>query len=114
MGKLIIYNHFVYNFMSKLVECNGTSQEILLISSGSIWTVYVGYSFLPLFILLSLYLSWLIVCITCVACSQYMNTLTYLSSEAFSSIPPELVPDLQKMVSANEAFRPTALDFTGM
>ncbi|KAH7841529.1 hypothetical protein Vadar_031122 [Vaccinium darrowii] len=44
---------------------------------------------------------------------MYMNTLTYLSSEAFSSIPPELVPDLQKMVSANEAFRPTALDFTG-
>ncbi|XP_058196030.1 SCY1-like protein 2 A [Rhododendron vialii] len=44
---------------------------------------------------------------------MYMNTLTYLSSEAFSSIPPELVPDLQKMVSANEALRPTALDFTG-
>lgn len=45
---------------------------------------------------------------------QYMNTLTYLSREAFSSIPPELVPDLQRMLSANEAFRPTALDFTGL
>ncbi|KAK3012208.1 hypothetical protein RJ639_012778 [Escallonia herrerae] len=44
---------------------------------------------------------------------MYMNTLTYLSSEAFSSIPSELVPDLQKMLSTNEAFRPSALDFTG-
>ncbi|KAA8528038.1 hypothetical protein F0562_035093 [Nyssa sinensis] len=44
---------------------------------------------------------------------MYMNNLTYLSSEAFSSIPPELVPDLQRMLSLNEAFRPTALDFTG-
>ncbi|XP_059629710.1 SCY1-like protein 2 A [Cornus florida] len=44
---------------------------------------------------------------------MYMNNLTYLSSEAFSSIPSELVPDLQRMLSANEAFRPTALDFTG-
>lgn len=42
-----------------------------------------------------------------------MNTLSYLSSEAFSSIPPELVPDLQRMLSTNEAFRPTAMDFTG-
>ncbi|XP_057504105.1 SCY1-like protein 2 A [Actinidia eriantha] len=44
---------------------------------------------------------------------MYMNSLSYLSGEAFSSIPPELVPDLQKMLSANETFRPTALDFTG-
>ncbi|KAJ0024168.1 hypothetical protein Pint_07044 [Pistacia integerrima] len=44
---------------------------------------------------------------------MYMNTLTYLSNEAFSSIPPELVPDLQRMLSANESLRPTASDFTG-
>ncbi|KAL6129838.1 hypothetical protein ACLB2K_068220 [Fragaria x ananassa] len=44
---------------------------------------------------------------------MYMNTLSYLSSEAFSSIPPELVPDLQRMISTNESFRPTAIDFTG-
>ncbi|CAN0887883.1 SCY1-like protein 2 A [Linum grandiflorum] len=44
---------------------------------------------------------------------MYMNTLNYLSSEAFSSIPTELVPDLQRMLSANESFRPTAIDFTG-
>ncbi|EXC32462.1 SCY1-like protein 2 [Morus notabilis] len=44
---------------------------------------------------------------------MYMNTLTYLSSETFSCIPSELVPDLQRMLSANEASRPTAIDFTG-
>lgn len=44
---------------------------------------------------------------------QYMNTLTYLSSDAFSSIPSDLVPDLQRMLSQNESFRPTAMDFTG-
>lgn len=44
---------------------------------------------------------------------QYMNTLTYLSSDTFSSIPSELVPDLQRMLSPNESFRPTAMDFTG-
>ncbi|KAM2675545.1 hypothetical protein EV1_002299 [Malus domestica] len=44
---------------------------------------------------------------------MYMNTLSYLSSEAFSSIPSELVPDLQRMISTNEAFRPTAIEFTG-
>ncbi|XP_004290244.1 PREDICTED: SCY1-like protein 2 [Fragaria vesca subsp. vesca] len=44
---------------------------------------------------------------------MYMNTLSYLSSEAFSSIPSELVPDLQRMISTNESFRPTAIDFTG-
>lgn len=42
-----------------------------------------------------------------------MNTLTYLSSETFSCIPSELVPDLQRMLSANEFSRPTAIDFTG-
>ncbi|KAI5389452.1 hypothetical protein KIW84_074925 [Lathyrus oleraceus] len=44
---------------------------------------------------------------------MYMNTLTYLSSDAFSSIPSELVPDLHRMLSLNESFRPTAMDFTG-
>lgn len=44
---------------------------------------------------------------------QYMNSLTYLSREAFSSIPSDLVPDLQRMLSSNETFRPTASDFTG-
>ncbi|KAL2326517.1 hypothetical protein Fmac_025575 [Flemingia macrophylla] len=44
---------------------------------------------------------------------MYMNTLTYLSSDAFSSIPPELVPDLQRMLSSDGSSRPTALDFTG-
>lgn len=44
---------------------------------------------------------------------MYMNTLTYLSSDTFSSIPPELVPDLQRMLSSNESSRPTAMDFTG-
>ncbi|QHN83288.1 SCY1-like protein [Arachis hypogaea] len=44
---------------------------------------------------------------------QYTNTLTYLSSDAFSSIPSELVHDLQRMLSPNESSRPTAMDFTG-
>ncbi|KAK9065686.1 hypothetical protein SSX86_015087 [Deinandra increscens subsp. villosa] len=44
---------------------------------------------------------------------MYMNKLTYLFSEAFSSIPPELVADLKRMLSPNEALRPSALDFTG-
>ncbi|XP_010677079.2 SCY1-like protein 2 A [Beta vulgaris subsp. vulgaris] len=44
---------------------------------------------------------------------MYMNTMNYLSSETFSSIPPELVPDLQRMLSFNESVRPSALDFTG-
>ncbi|KAL4335259.1 hypothetical protein GQ457_07G021980 [Hibiscus cannabinus] len=44
---------------------------------------------------------------------KYMNTLTYLSSEAFSSIPPELIHDLQRMLSSNESTRPSAVDFTG-
>ncbi|KAF9609205.1 hypothetical protein IFM89_014046 [Coptis chinensis] len=44
---------------------------------------------------------------------MYMNTMTYMSHEAFSSIPTDLVPDLQRMLSVNEASRPSALDFTG-
>lgn len=48
----------------------------------------------------------------CTTFLQYMNNLNYLSSEAFSSIPQELVPDLHNMLSANEALRPTALGFT--
>ncbi|KAG6592350.1 SCY1-like protein 2, partial [Cucurbita argyrosperma subsp. sororia] len=44
---------------------------------------------------------------------MYMNSLTYLSTGSFASIPPELVPDLQRMLSSNESFRPTALEFTG-
>ncbi|KAJ8444932.1 hypothetical protein Cgig2_029126 [Carnegiea gigantea] len=44
---------------------------------------------------------------------MYLNTLNYLSRETFSSIPPELVPDLQRMLSMNESSRPTASDFTG-
>ncbi|PPR94712.1 hypothetical protein GOBAR_AA25969 [Gossypium barbadense] len=42
----------------------------------------------------------------------YMNTLTYLPNEAFSSIPQEVIHDLQRMLSANESVRPSALDFT--
>lgn len=41
------------------------------------------------------------------------NTLTYLSSVAFSSILSELVSDLQRMLSLNDSFRPTVIDFTG-
>ena len=83
----------------------------LLQNSG----MFVEASFLFFSFLLFLFcvLLWLVVFITCDPCLQYMNSLSYLSSEAFSSIPPELVPDLQKMLSANETFRPTALDFTG-
>ncbi|KAL3503926.1 hypothetical protein ACH5RR_033767 [Cinchona calisaya] len=44
---------------------------------------------------------------------MYMNTLTYLSSESFSSIPLDFISDLQRMLSANDALRPTAIDFTG-
>ncbi|KAF8115415.1 hypothetical protein N665_0027s0031 [Sinapis alba] len=33
-------------------------------------------------------------------------------NESFSSIPSDLVSDLQRMLSTNETFRPTALDFT--
>lgn len=55
--------------------------------------------------------------LTCISCLsgflQYMNSLTYLSSEAFSSIPSDLASDLRRMLSANETSRPTASDFTG-
>ncbi|KAL9269986.1 SCY1-like protein [Drosera capensis] len=44
---------------------------------------------------------------------MYMNSLNYLTNEAFSSIPSELVPDLQRMLSVNESQRPSASDFTG-
>ncbi|KAL3641502.1 SCY1-like protein 2 A [Castilleja foliolosa] len=44
---------------------------------------------------------------------MYMNSLTYLTSDTFSTIPRDLVPDLQRMLSANEASRPSAMDFTG-
>ncbi|GER27609.1 kinase family protein [Striga asiatica] len=44
---------------------------------------------------------------------MYTNSLTYLTSEAFSAIPRDLVQDLQSMLSANETSRPSAMDFTG-
>ncbi|CAH2066764.1 unnamed protein product [Thlaspi arvense] len=44
---------------------------------------------------------------------MYTNTLNYITNESFSSIPSDLVSDLQGMLSTNESFRPTALDFTG-
>ncbi|KAK1325193.1 hypothetical protein QJS10_CPA01g02136 [Acorus calamus] len=44
---------------------------------------------------------------------MYMNSLTYLSHEAFSSIPSELTSDLRRMLSVDENARPAALDFTG-
>ncbi|KAJ4874854.1 ARM repeat superfamily protein [Raphanus sativus] len=44
---------------------------------------------------------------------MYLNTLNYITNESFSSIPSDLVPDLQRMLSMNETYRPTALDFTG-
>ncbi|CAN8239332.1 unnamed protein product [Cochlearia groenlandica] len=44
---------------------------------------------------------------------MYMNTLNYITNESFSSIPSDLVSDLQRMISTNESFRPTAIDFTG-
>ncbi|MQM09482.1 hypothetical protein Taro_042357, partial [Colocasia esculenta] len=43
----------------------------------------------------------------------YMNSLTYLSHEAFSIIPPDLVTDLRRMLSLDETSRPSASDFTG-
>ncbi len=44
---------------------------------------------------------------------QYMNSLTYLTSEAFSNIPADLVVDLQRMLSVDVASRPSAMAFTG-
>ncbi|KAK9047212.1 hypothetical protein V6N11_053062 [Hibiscus sabdariffa] len=43
---------------------------------------------------------------------MYMNALAYLSSEAYSSIPPELIHDLQRMLSVNDSTRPSAVEFT--
>ncbi|XP_057815335.2 SCY1-like protein 2 B isoform X2 [Cryptomeria japonica] len=43
----------------------------------------------------------------------YASKITYLSHENFSNIPPELLHDLQRMLSADELSRPSALDFTG-
>jgi len=42
-----------------------------------------------------------------------MNALTYLTSEAFSGIPTDLVADLQRMLSVDGASRPSAMAFTG-
>ncbi|XP_020089556.1 SCY1-like protein 2 [Ananas comosus] len=44
---------------------------------------------------------------------MYTNTLMYFTSEAFSNIPAELIMDLQRMLSMDEASRLSALDFTG-
>uniref|UniRef100_M8BDX4 SCY1-like protein 2 n=1 Tax=Aegilops tauschii TaxID=37682 RepID=M8BDX4_AEGTA len=44
---------------------------------------------------------------------MYMNSLTYLTSEAFSSIPTDLVADLRNMLSVDAASRPSAMAFTG-
>jgi SCY1-like protein 2 len=43
-----------------------------------------------------------------------MNALTYLTSEAFSNIPPDLVSDLQRMLSMDAMSRPSAMAFTGV
>jgi SCY1-like protein 2 len=42
-----------------------------------------------------------------------MNALTYLTSEAFSNIPSDLVSDLQRMLSMDAVSRPSAMAFTG-
>ena len=42
-----------------------------------------------------------------------MNSLTYLTGEAFSGIPTDLVADLQRMLSVDGASRPSAMAFTG-
>lgn len=44
---------------------------------------------------------------------MYMNSLSYLSSEAFSLIPQELIVDIQRMLSMKETSRPSAMEFTG-
>ncbi|CAN7130053.1 unnamed protein product [Brassica rapa subsp. narinosa] len=44
---------------------------------------------------------------------MYLNTLNYITNESFSSIPSDLVSDLQRMLSMKETYRPTALYFTG-
>jgi len=42
-----------------------------------------------------------------------MNALMYLTSEAFSNIPSDLVSDLQRMLSMDAVSRPSAMAFTG-
>lgn len=44
---------------------------------------------------------------------MYMNALTYLTREAFSNVPSDLVSDLQRMLSMNAVSRPSAMAFTG-
>ncbi|KAK9092864.1 hypothetical protein Syun_027775 [Stephania yunnanensis] len=44
---------------------------------------------------------------------MYTNSLMYLSNNAFSSLSPELVHDLQRLLSMDESSRPSASDFTG-
>ncbi|KAF7029808.1 hypothetical protein CFC21_041474 [Triticum aestivum] len=44
---------------------------------------------------------------------MYMNSLTYLTSEAFSNVPTDLVADLRNMLSVDAASRPSAMAFTG-
>ena len=43
-----------------------------------------------------------------------MNALTYLTGEAFSNIPSDLVSDLQRMLSMDAVSRPSAMAFTGV
>ncbi|KAJ1284318.1 hypothetical protein BS78_03G195000 [Paspalum vaginatum] len=44
---------------------------------------------------------------------MYMNALTYLTREAFSNVPSDLVSDLQRMLSMDSVSRPSAMAFTG-
>jgi len=44
---------------------------------------------------------------------MYINKLSYLSSEAFSVIPSDLISDLRQLLSMDAALRPSPLDFTG-
>nr|CAB3474293.1 unnamed protein product [Digitaria exilis] len=44
---------------------------------------------------------------------MYMNALTYLTSEAFSNIPSDLVSYLQRTISMDAVSRPSAMAFTG-
>ncbi|KAH7307548.1 hypothetical protein KP509_22G064800 [Ceratopteris richardii] len=43
----------------------------------------------------------------------YTSKVTYLQSEDFSEVPPEMVQDLRHMLSIDELSRPSAYDFTG-
>lgn len=44
---------------------------------------------------------------------MYMNSLSYSSTNAFSSIPQELVVDIQRMLSMKGTSRPSARELTG-